>query len=190
MTALRDEETQKNGVVWVMYNFQGIREDLDLLFEVYRIEKTLPPKIASGHYCYTDHMLRPYVSGIQLFSTENDRFRMRQHCGSPQQIEFELQTYGIPTHLGPMSLDGVLSTESHVKWLLAQQRAEERMLLEHKKQAPSIMAGNEMSPAMVSDTSTVNTEEPSIIDSQPVVVPHRFDVLLVSTGNISRVCNF
>lgn len=126
-----------------------------MLYDIYRVEKALPPKIVGGHYCYLDPSLTPYVSGIQLFSTEHDRFRMRQHLGTQNAISFQLQTFGIPTESGPMDRQGRWSLDWHKEWIRAQRLIEEE--------------GQSLDCARCS-TKPATTGN--------IMIPQRFDVLL------------
>jgi len=125
MAALRDEELQKTGAVWLAYNMGDSRLDLAEYIACNRIEATLPIRCASGHFCFNSHSLRPLVAGFQLFNNHYDRFRLRSHFGSLESIHFSLQTFGIPTDVSPMKADGSWSTDHHLEWLRAQARQEE-----------------------------------------------------------------
>ena len=145
---MRDEETQKNGLVVILYNYDHYREQVDFNKEVHQFREALPQKMHAAHYCYNDPTLRPFVAGIRLFIDPQARFRLRPHYGSPEEIKFELQTFGIPTHDSPMRNDGSWSTDWHLEWLSALRAQEEKEVVQQE-----------------------STNEESII------LPRRFDVL-------------
>ena len=110
-------------------------------------------------------MLRPFVTGILLFVDPTSRFRIRPHFGTIEDIDFELQTFGIPTNVAPMRKDGVWHTEWHQQWLMTLRAREERDRAEARR-------GN---------SPTVDN----------IIVPRRFDVLFgrgktvkTHTGNL------
>ena len=95
MTVMKDEDIQKKGVVFVMYNYCRHREEVDFQREIHKLRAAMPYRTDAAHYCYDDASLRPFVAGIRLFIDPFARFRLRPHYGTPEQIEFELQTFGI-----------------------------------------------------------------------------------------------
>mmetsp|Transcript_26021 Transcript_26021/g.38114 ORF Transcript_26021/g.38114 Transcript_26021/m.38114 type:complete len:239 (-) Transcript_26021:574-1290(-) len=103
------------------------------------------------HYCFDDASLRPFAMGVQLLANWRGRCRFRVHFGP--QIEFELQTYGIPTQNRYLQRpnDSMQSLDWHREWLAACQAQEERQL---EKEGASV--------------STLPTA---------TVIPRRFDVL-------------
>lgn len=86
---------------------------------VHSLRGALPQRVDAAHYCYNSAILRPFVAGIRLFIDADARFRLRPHYGTPQSIEFELQTFGIPAEDSPMSHDGAWSTQRHQEWIAA-----------------------------------------------------------------------
>lgn len=154
---MQDEEAQKMGVVYVMYNYCQFKEEVDFQREIHELRSALPQRTHAAHYCYNDGMLRPFVTGIRLFIDSQSRFRLRPHFGTEDEIEFELQTFGIPTHASPMQKDGSWSTEYHHQWL-AMHRA---------KEAKDTAAGT---AAEVADGEETNATE-------SIILPRRFDVV-------------
>lgn len=148
MKILQDEETQKLGVVWVVVNFNGFKVSANRFQLAVDVLSKMPLRVSAAHFCYKDSTLRPYATGFQLFCGENERNRMRMHHGTPEEIEFELQTFGIPTEDLSLTSDGGCSRTQHCIWL--------RILKIHEEAV-----------AMCS----------SKIQDEYVIVPRRFDVL-------------
>ena len=118
-TALRDEESQKKGVVGVTYKIgaKASRAPLSMLKQIHYIRSGLPKRIGGLHYCYDDKSMQPFVAGLQLFMDKEARKRFRTHLGKPEDIAFELQTYGIPIHEHPILPNGELCVAYHREWL-------------------------------------------------------------------------
>lgn len=156
MAAMQDEDAQKMGVVYIMYNYVKHKEEVDFQREIHLLRCALPQRTHAAHYCYDDPTLRPFVAGIRLFIDPYSRFRLRPHSGSMEEIDFELQTFGIPTGCSPMKRDGTWSTEWHLEWLRLHRNRE--------------IAENE---------ATDTNAKPAVI------VPRRFDVLF-GRGKIAK----
>lgn len=143
-----------------MLNYENSAGPFECMEMVYNVEKSLPARIAGGHYCYTDEKFRTHVLGFRAFNSKLDRVRMREHQGTPEEIDFALQTYGIPTHALPTRKHNSGATAYYKEWLETQRLKEEREL------------------------DSIN-QKPSAITSSTdcsITVPERFDVLLGKTG--------
>lgn len=125
MTMLRDEQAQKKGVVAIVMNHCGFKVPMEIYTAVNNLNLVLPQRFVAGHYCYTDPDLRPYVAGFQLLIHEKDRYRMKSHFGTLQDIFFELQTFGIPTEALPVTKDGSCCNKWHDQWMTLVRRQEE-----------------------------------------------------------------
>lgn len=143
MKALQDEKTQKRGIVWVLLNYSGHKVSAQHLHKSIEALSAIPHRNMGGHFCYVDPALRPYATGFHLLAGT----RTKRHFGTREQIDFELQTFGIPTQDFPDKMDGSFSTKGHLEWLAAIRAQEE---------------------ALTSATKVHN---------EPVIVPRRFDVL-------------
>ncbi len=184
MRTLRDDETLRNGMVWVFYNLNNVAVQKKYMEYVYLVEKSLAGRISALHYCYTEETLWPYVAGLQLFFAESDRFRLRPFMGSLQEIEFYLQTFGIPTHLSPLREDGSWCLE----WLhesLEAMRLREETEMQMERAGVVIPALLDASSCKSAETTTSN-----VPCTESIVIPRRFDVILgksaharVHTGN-------
>lgn len=160
-TALREEETQKKGIVLVLYNVgpkSGILT-LGLVKKLHSMRLSIPHKMLGMHFCFDDKTLRPMASGFRYFLDHRTRNRFRAHYGDEQKAMFQLQTFGIdiPFDENPFKLvEGRFNLSWHKEWLEIRKSQEEKM------------------------ASNKTEEEPS-----PVVVPHRFDVLF-GRGKVSK----
>lgn len=152
MKALQDEETQKLGVVWVIVNYNGFKVSADHFQDTADFITRLPLRVSGAHLCYKDSTLRPYAAGFQLFAGENERNHLRLHNGTPEENDFKLQTFGIPTQDFELTADGGCSMIQHREWL---------KMLRSQEEA-------------VATSISEHTED-------SVIVPRRFDVLFGRT---------
>jgi hypothetical protein len=155
---------------------------------VYAVDKSLAARISALHYCYTHERLRPYVSGMQLFFAEQDRYRIRPFMGDLKDIMFQLQTYGIPMHLSPVQDDGSWSVDWLHETLQAQRLKEEKELKIMEESASKDLLTAESHPLAEPSNDPVPTVEPgtSVFPEeeaeQSIVIPRRFDVILGKTS--------
>ena len=116
----------RSGLVWVFYNLDNLLVSKEYMTPLYRVQKTIPPRLLAIHYIVTDESLRPFIKGMQLFFAEEDRFRIKAHFGNIDEIQFSLQTFGIPTDASPQKKDGSWSLTWLHEWLAMQQKREEK----------------------------------------------------------------
>lgn len=126
-TTMKDEEAQRKGIVGIMWNFgvNAMREPISLVAHLHKIRSGIPKKIVGFHYCFNDAALKPFITGLQMFLSKEIRTRFRSHFGDRDMIEFELQTFGIPTNEHPLLQNGALSLEWHRQWLDVRRTQEE-----------------------------------------------------------------
>lgn len=130
MKSLLDVETQKKGCVWIFRNIDGCKVTAEHIRKMSQVRNAIPSKFVGGHLCYSNPELRPFVTGVALLSSEQEQIRFRSHCGTPEQIDFELQMFGIPSQLFPVQKDGSCCTKKHCQWLAllrSQEAAEEEV---------------------------------------------------------------
>jgi hypothetical protein len=157
---MQDEETQRKGIVLIMYNYYSYKEKVDLTSSADKLRRAMPQRIEAIHLCSNDLTHQGCATGVQLFIDPDSRFRIRFHYGTPEENKFELQTFGIPTHDSPVAADATWSTQWHLEWLTAQRTREESLL------------GKSKAVDLISQVPTYKEDEEEII-----LVPRRFDVL-------------
>jgi len=79
--------------------------------------RSLPFRVCGMHQCFDDTQVRVVINFLLRFCHEHDRARVKLHFGSHQEVVYELMTYGIPTELLPISLNGGLKRKNHLDWL-------------------------------------------------------------------------
>jgi len=160
MALLRDGESYSRGAVYIMMDYDLRKGNLDAFTSFARMGSSLPSTIVGGHYCYSDPNLTASVHGLQIMMPEYDRCRLRIHFGDREELDFKLQTYGIPAEALPYKPDGSLSTEYHLV-LLEMLRSQEEC---------AVTMGE--TPPPVPDCDQVVDDDEDVI-----YIPRRFDVL-------------
>ena len=90
-----------------------------------RVRSSVPHRLAAGHLCYNHPDLHPYVTGFHLFAGEEDKFRIRTHFGTRDQVAMAVQMFGVPSDQLPIpKRHGPFSFADHLEWL-EKVRAEE-----------------------------------------------------------------
>eukprot|EP00934_Nitzschia_sp_Nitz4_P001110 Nitzschia sp. Nitz4//scaffold83_size84149//41389//42977//NITZ4_005172-RA/size84149-processed-gene-0.57-mRNA-1//-1//CDS//3329558941//1110//frame0 len=124
MASLRDEELQRNGAVNVVIHFKNMPFKLDYYKFFNRLEIAIPMKILADHYCRPVALDRSTEIGFKLFAGEIGRVRYKFHIGTPEEIKFSLQTYGLPIDSLPHRSDGTWCCKAHQSWLEALRKQE------------------------------------------------------------------
>jgi hypothetical protein len=126
MSCLKDEETQKKGVVMVIFNVgkKAKNEKIKVLRGVSKVREGIPKKVVGTHFCYDNGFMRPFIAGVKFFLDKEARRRFRPHYGNHEEITFELETFGIPTKEIPIQENGTLSVAWHHQWIQVRQAQE------------------------------------------------------------------
>eukprot|EP00934_Nitzschia_sp_Nitz4_P005046 Nitzschia sp. Nitz4//scaffold44_size153857//37896//39738//NITZ4_002707-RA/size153857-augustus-gene-0.16-mRNA-1//-1//CDS//3329552115//5036//frame0 len=190
MNVLNNVEMNDNGVVVVLYNY-GVGGDSKLSENGSMLRMACPLRVDAIHYCYRDQALRPLVVGMQLFSKKSWRFRFIPHFGTPEDITFQLQTFGIPANLSPMTKEGVWLTDRYFEWVKAALRQEQEvrhstplsrsvsMDSEATTPLPKAVSPDHMSGSNHSSTSGTSSSKASVL------VPGKHDVLF-GRGKVAK----
>jgi hypothetical protein len=144
---LRDEETQKKGIVVVVNAMGHSKDNLDVMRKIHWCREGLPKRVVGLHHCTSDDSLKPFLVSVRMYLLNKQlRSRLRPHQGDHVDIMFELQTFGIPVNEQLLHPNGSVSLAWHREWLEVRRSQEE---------------------AAVSEQAS----------DKGVVVPRRFDVL-------------
>ena len=111
MIIAADEESQMKGQCAVIYNVDDRWMDLfdPLLFKgVSEIRAVMPIREASVHYCYSDPRFGGVISFVTSLFDADTKARSKLHRGSHVEIQYELQSYGIPSKILPFNSDGIV----------------------------------------------------------------------------------
>jgi hypothetical protein len=114
MLALKDTDTQKNGVVAIPYNVgRGKTKDRQAILKNAQLVTALPLRFTAVHYCYDDEKLRGLFYVAMYAFQKAARIRCRFHLGTDMEIIYTLMTFGIPNETLPVSFNGSLRLENH-----------------------------------------------------------------------------
>lgn len=115
MFALRDEDTQKNGMVGIIYNvgFNQAQHQRSAVMTNTELVSSLPLRFTALHYCYDDEKQRVLFSVAMFFLRRNERLRCRFHFGSDMEAVYTLMTFGIPNDVLPMCTNGTVRLQGH-----------------------------------------------------------------------------
>eukprot|EP00980_Cylindrotheca_fusiformis_P003412 scaffold758_cov104-Cylindrotheca_fusiformis.AAC.11 len=104
MCALKDPETQRNGLIYISFNLNHSSKNLnlDLVLKSASFQRSMPRKVMGFHFCYNSDLLRPILSTLQGISGMSTRQRLRTFM----DIVYSLKTYGIPLHALPIDTNG------------------------------------------------------------------------------------
>jgi hypothetical protein len=86
MTMLEDEEAQRKGMVFILYDVQNLTGIQRMTVPGVATASTkmidsIPFRLTGLHYCYDDPMIRPAISIIQHIIGTHGRLRFRAHFG-------------------------------------------------------------------------------------------------------------
>lgn len=85
MTALKDEETQKKGMVMVHFNIKaGWKQvfDTKLAKKIMKLRHAIPIHVAGLHYCFDDPTMAKIIGLVYLSLMKKElRARSRLHLG-------------------------------------------------------------------------------------------------------------
>ncbi|CAJ1946780.1 unnamed protein product [Cylindrotheca closterium] len=128
MCKLTDPEVQRHGTVQVHYNvhYSTPNLHLDLLLRSSMIAKAMPQQILGVHFCYDNEIVQPILSMLQMIVGSAARLRFRSHFGSPLEIKYSLQNFGIPYESLPLDHNGQMDCSKIHAFIEEQIQAEER----------------------------------------------------------------
>jgi len=128
MCKLVDPEIERHGTVQVSYNKQYSSKNLhlDLLLRSSMITKAMPQQILGVHFCYDNEYVQPILSMLQMIVGSAARLRFRSHFGSPLEVKYSLQNFGIPYESLPLDQNGRTDCSRIQAFIQEQIQVEER----------------------------------------------------------------
>jgi hypothetical protein len=118
-----DEDVQRRGVVGCNYCVGGdLNFDLPLVRKIVKLRNALPARFNSVHVCYNDPLKAPVFALAMFIMRAHSRRRFRTHCGSDEECQRQLSSFGIPISALPVSPRGEFNLENHRNFV-AMQRA-------------------------------------------------------------------
>ena len=91
MMAMRDEETQKRGVVGIPYNVgRDHAKDREAVWKAAKLVSILPVRFTGIHYCFSDEKVQLLFSLAMFVFNKNARIRCRLHMGTHMECIYKL----------------------------------------------------------------------------------------------------
>lgn len=92
MTQSDEEDSQKKGVVGVLYNFSLMAERLDYakIVQSVRLRNCLPIRFVAMHYCFNHPSFVDFINCERSTFDEHTRARCRAHQGTSPQNDFDV----------------------------------------------------------------------------------------------------
>jgi hypothetical protein len=113
MVNSEDEETQKKGIVLIMYK-SAQSFDRVLIWKIGRLLSCLPVRFMAYHMCFDSdeyNRIAPIVALGRMAVNVFDRHRFRVHTGGTMELNYVLQTFGIPVSNMPIDANGYMSSD-------------------------------------------------------------------------------
>ena len=91
MLALRDDETQKRGVVGIPYNVgRDHTKDREAVWKAAKLVSILPFRFTAIHYCFSDEKVQLLFSLAKFVFNKSARIRCRLHMGTHMECIYKL----------------------------------------------------------------------------------------------------
>mmetsp|Transcript_47104 Transcript_47104/g.114982 ORF Transcript_47104/g.114982 Transcript_47104/m.114982 type:complete len:746 (-) Transcript_47104:416-2653(-) len=198
---MEDEMTQKKGVVFINYTTGAIlnvsgAETMACL----RLHYALPGRVVSMHACVNDAPAKAFFLLSTMLLGDHMSTRYRCHLGSHMEVQYDLNTFGIPQRLLPISTTGDIDVKEHQHFFRRLGIQEDSSpdpfnfppiglpsLSDSIVDGRSCISGEKTSPSIGTPVDTIKTMLSGGSKSQPqqkdtgaglVVVPGEHDVLL------------
>jgi len=136
--ALEDSEIETKGIVFVYYTLGGTADtDIDTDDDQHRQQRqrcfvqwgnvlqALPLRVASIHWCVENYQEEDATNLSALLLGKSNFVRVRCHTGTDSDVQYQLMTFGIPTNLLPIKMNGDVNVENvccHVRDFLQQRK--------------------------------------------------------------------
>jgi len=160
MTQADDEDSQKKGIVGVLYNFSlmGERMDYGKILQSVRLRNCLPIRFVAMHYCFNHPSFVDFINCERSAFDEHTRARCRAHQVSATDFHSELVSFGIASRSIPASLIGGLKSKSHQEWIHMRRKVEGKQKLSCVSLPTTVVAaGHPRTAAMQSKMNVVES---------------------------------
>eukprot|EP00339_Tiarina_fusa_P010073 CAMPEP_0117009838 /NCGR_PEP_ID=MMETSP0472-20121206/8830_1 /TAXON_ID=693140 ORGANISM="Tiarina fusus, Strain LIS" /NCGR_SAMPLE_ID=MMETSP0472 /ASSEMBLY_ACC=CAM_ASM_000603 /LENGTH=476 /DNA_ID=CAMNT_0004712231 /DNA_START=89 /DNA_END=1519 /DNA_ORIENTATION=+ len=127
MAAIRDEEVQKKGIVFVLNMIGQTKFHSDRPSKLASLFSLFPARLAAVHLCYDHSILGVAVNMVAESMNAHYLCRFRSHYGSRMECLFQLMTFGIPKDVWPFNMESdEPDLEAHHRWLKALRAREKK----------------------------------------------------------------
>jgi hypothetical protein len=126
MFALKDEATQKRGIVGLAYNVgRDHTTDREAVWKAAKLVSIVPLRFTGVHYCYDDEKIRMLFGVAMYVLNRNARIRCRLHFGTHMECIYTLMTFGINASDLPVSPTGEKRLDNHNEFIRMMRKAEQ-----------------------------------------------------------------
>jgi len=120
------DDAVRKGMVMVVYT-GGVPEQMEIFIALHKLKQCFGVDVNAIHLCDTTRAQRFFLSASKLYMDNFTRFRLQEHSGTREEVDFALQTFGINTEDSPMRPDGSWDTSWHKQWLEKQKQYDEEI---------------------------------------------------------------
>lgn len=183
MSIAEDEDSQKRGIVGLLYNFGLFDEKFDCqaITRSVKLRNALPIRFVAMHYCYNQPSFIDFFNYERFSFDRHTRLRCRAHQGklifpihsedfrkhhltrtplditvSATKFHSELSSYGIISSCVPASLIGGLKSRSHQEWIQMRRSKEKRAMFKPKSRLLASNLDLKLPGTLVSGPSDLN----------------------------------
>jgi hypothetical protein len=127
MVASGDEETQKKGMIYIVFNFgpKRVAHKMTAALKVRTVLWRAPVRLVALHCVFDSDSLGPMNAALVTAVNKMMKVRSRFHQGTILECSYDLMTFGIPTESLPVNNIGEFLMENHRHWLEERRQAED-----------------------------------------------------------------
>ena len=159
-----DEMAQKVGVVFIWYEvlakFTSQVHKMKKLLDNYSIFDSVPYRITSTHYCYSDTAFKNGFNMLFRFFPRHVRVRFNDHYGtSHMEAQYKLMSFGITPDMLPINHEGLVK-ETFIETLIGKLQLRASITSHETKPTttiPTAQSFGMMMGSVVSPTATSRT---------------------------------
>jgi len=99
-----------------------------------RYYQAQPLRVAAVHWCSQDKPIYRVLNNLYYFSLDSKtQSRYKVHFGEPLEIRYQLQAFGIPVDLLPLTHTMALKRQHHSQWMSSRRHIEEQRKQEQQQ---------------------------------------------------------
>lgn len=123
---LDSDETQKNGVVSVLYGIDKRSKEKDefpfpagdrFLMSVGGGFSSVPMRVTGFHFLWNDQRIQPFMALMRHALGRFVNARFKSHFGTIEECHQQLELYGIPSSAIPLDMNGIISNTKTFRWI-------------------------------------------------------------------------
>jgi hypothetical protein len=176
---LEDVETQKNGIVVIVYNIEhAVFASRKRMIAMEEFNRSFPLRMVACHACVDDPKIEAFTNFGVVFLGALASVRYRCHSGTDMEVHYKLMSFGIPSHLLPISVSGEVDKSRHQEFL------KQRLLLERQQIKQEENEWDQL--IRMEETANVSVIESALFTELPII-PHSATKLLRGRSDMSEI---